>query len=483
MTAGGGRRPAFAGTGLALRNGARAFHHRNYRLFFGGQLVSLIGTWMQTVAQSWLVQELTGDPFMIGVVWAAQFLPVMFLGLFGGLLADALPKRRTLVGTQAVKMTLSFVMFALVLSGSVEVWQVVVLALLGGLTNVFDMPTRQAFSVEMVGREDIANAVALNSAMFNGARIVGPAVAGVAIGVFGLATAFLVDAVSFIAVIAALLAMRDAELYAPPPMARPGSVAEVMAGVREGLRYVRMTPLVLLAISVLGLIATFGMNFPVIIPALAQDVLKVGASGYGFLMAASGIGSLTAALTIAFTGRARPWLLAAGGTLVGLGEIGLALSGLYALSLGLMFLIGLGAISMAATANTTIQLAVPDHLRGRVMSVYVTVFAGSTPIGGLLMGAIASTFGVGVSLAAGGIVCVGIGLGALLWLRSDRGRTALATELEAPASRRSDEPQRPPARAASTAPRPIAPGAVEVLSLPSSQPDRDPSARVATPRS
>lgn len=423
------RRLPIAATGLALADGARAFRHRNYRLFFGGQLVSLIGTWMQAVAQSWLVLELTGDPLLLGVVSAVQFLPVMILGLFGGLIADALPKRRTLVGTQTVKMALSFTMFALVATGSIQVWMVIVLAALAGLTNVFDMPTRQAFSVEMVGRDDIANAVALNSAMFNGARIVGPAVAGLTIGMFGIALAFLIDALSFLAVIAALLAMREAELWSPPPMNRPGTPGEVMAGVREGLRYVRATPLVLLAIAGLGLVATFGMNFPVVIPPYAQDVLGSDASGYGFLMTASGIGSLSAALLIAFSRQARPRLVLLGGVVVGAAELAMAVSRVFPLSLLLMVLVGFGAISMAATANTTIQLAVPDHLRGRVMSVYVTVFAGSTPVGGLLMGGIASGFSVPVSLAAGGVACMAVGVLGLAWLRSAAGRAAVATEL------------------------------------------------------
>jgi MFS family permease len=452
MTIGRPRRQPVPAMRLVLANGGRAFVHRNYRLFFGGQLVSLIGTWMMTVAQSWLVLQLTGDPLILGVVSAAQFLPVMLLGLFGGLIADALPKRRTLVTTQTAKMAISFTMFALVASGLVEVWQVILLALLAGFTNVFDMPTRQAFSVEMVGREDVANAVALNSAMFNGARIVGPAVAGLVIGAFGLPIAFLIDALSFVAVIGALLAMRESELRVPPTMSRPTTPGEVVAGVREGLRYVRVTPLVLLAVAGVGLVATFGMNFPVIIPVLAQDILHSGASGYGFLMAASGIGSLTAALAIAFSGRIRPELIVLGGIVVGGGEIILALSGSFALSMALMFLIGFGAISMAATANTTIQLAVPDLLRGRVMSVYVTVFAGSTPVGGLLMGWIASQFGVAVSLAAGGIACLVIGAVGLAWLRSAGGRAALDAELGM------DEQA---ASAIANAPRAIAPGAVD----------------------
>ncbi len=191
------------GAGLSLGNGARAFRHRNYRLYFGGQLVSLVGTWMQTVAQGWLILQLTGDPFLLGVVAAFQWIPVMVLGLFGGLIADAVPKRQALIATQALKMILAFTMFALVASARVEVWQVMVLALLGGLINVVDMPTRQAFSVEMVGREDIGNAVALNSAMFNAARVLGPAVAGLTIGAFDISTAFFIDGISFLAVLVA----------------------------------------------------------------------------------------------------------------------------------------------------------------------------------------------------------------------------------------------------------------------------------------
>ena len=274
--------------GMSFANGARAFRHRNYRLYFGGQLVSLVGTWMQAVAQGWLILQLTGDPFLLGVVAAMQWIPVMVLGLFGGIITDALPKRQTLIVTQAIKMGLSFAMFGLVFTGRVEVWQVMALAFLGGLTNVVDMPTRQAFSVEMVGREDVGNAVALNSAMFNAARVLGPAVAGLTIGAFDISTAFLIDAISFLAVLLALLAMRDSELRTVPPIARPTSVGEVFDGLREGLSYVRRTPLVLLSILVVGLVATFGMNFQVVIPPLTEQLLHSDATGYGFLMAASG---------------------------------------------------------------------------------------------------------------------------------------------------------------------------------------------------
>jgi MFS family permease len=400
-----------------LRNGARAFRHRNYRLFFSGQLVSLIGTWMQAVAQAWLVLQLTGDPFLLGLVAAMQFLPVMVLGLFGGLIADALPKRRTLIVTQVVQMVLAFVLFGLTATGMVEVWQIIVLALLLGITNAVDMPTRQSFVVEMVGRSDVANAVALNSAVFNTARVVGPAIAGLTIGAFDISVAFLLNGLSFLAVILAYALMRDDELASPPMLSRPHTVREVGRTLAEGIRYVRRTDLVLLATVIVGLVSLFGMNFGVIIPALARDVLHVGPSGYGFLMAASGIGSLVAALSIAFSGRATPAVIAGGALLLGVAEIAAAMIHVFPLALVAMALVGFGAIGMAATANTVIQLAVPNELRGRVMSVYTTVFVGSTPIGGLLMGWIASRYGVDVSLAVGGIACVVLGLIAVLWLR------------------------------------------------------------------
>jgi MFS family permease len=400
-----------------LANGSRAFAHRNYRLFFFGQLISLIGTWMQQVAQAWLVLQLTGDPFLLGLVAAMQFLPVMVLGLFGGLIADALPKRPTLIATQVVQMSLAFVLFGLTATGAVEVWHILALAFLLGITNAVDMPTRQSFVVEMVGREDVANAVALNSAVFNGARIVGPAIAGLTIGAFDISVAFLLNGLSFIAVIVGYGMMRDEELGSPPVLSRPHTVREVGRTLAEGIRYVRRTDLVLLATVTVGLVSLFGMNFGVIIPALARDVLHTDATGYGFLMAASGIGSLIAALSIAFRGRSTPAIIARGALVLGLAEIAAAAIHVFPLALLAMAFVGFGAIGMAATANTVIQLAVPDELRGRVMSVYTTVFVGSSPIGGLLMGWIASRFGVEVSLAIGGVACAVLGLIAFWWLR------------------------------------------------------------------
>lgn len=401
-------------------HGWRALRHRNYRLFYGGQLVSLVGTWMMTVAQSWLVLQLTHDPFVLGVVAAAQFLPVLVLGLFGGVIADSLPKRRTLVTTQGFAMILGFVMSALVLTHTVQVWHVLVVAFLLGCRNAVDMPTRQAFVVEMVGREDISNAVALNSAMFNGARVIGPAVAGLTIGLFDVGPAFLIDALSYLAVIVALLAMREGDLDKRPGMQRPESVGAVLHSLREGLSYVRRTRVVLVATLVIGLVSTFGMNFTVVIPPLVETVLHSDATGYGFLMAAMGVGSMISALTIAFSGRTTPLIIGIGAAVCGVAEVALGFNTSYPAALVLMFIAGVGVIGMAATANTVIQLTVPDVLRGRVMSVYTTVFAGSTPLGGLMSGAIASSFGAAAAIGFGGVASLLTGLGALTSLR---GRT------------------------------------------------------------
>lgn len=398
--------------------GLPALRHRNYRLFFAGQGLSLVGTWMTAVAQSWLVLQLTGNPFDLGLLAVAQFTPVLILGLFGGLVADILPKRPTMYVTQAVAMAVSFTLFALAVTHTVQLWHVFALAIVMGVRNSIDMPTRQAFAVEMVGREDIGNAVALNSALFNGARVVGPAIAGLAIGAFGVAAAFLIDAISFLAVLVALFAMDEGSLRPAPRLVQLHSAKAVFANLAEGLVYVRRTGVTFLAITIVGVVATFGINFSVLIPPLAVT-LDVGAAGFGFLMAASGLGSLLAALLIAFRGT-RPSRMLLGALILGGAEMVIGGTNAYALDLGLMFIAGVGSITMMATANTTIQLAVPDELRGRVMSVYTTVFAGSSPIGGLAVGAIAASSGAQAALFVGGLISVVAAIGGLVWYRSLR---------------------------------------------------------------
>ncbi len=405
---------------LARFEGWSAMRHRNYRLFFAGQGLSLIGTWMMTVAQSWLILQLTGDPLLLGVVAAVQWTPVLVLGLFGGLIADALPKRRTMLVTQGFAALLSLTMAFLVISGAVAVWHVIVIAFFLGIRNAVDLPTRQAFAVEMVGRPDVGNAVALNSAMFNGARVIGPAVAGITIGAFGVGAAFLIDAISYLAVIFALLAMRETDLHTRPGIERPTTVRAALGNLSEGLGYVRRTRLVLLPILTVGVVSTFGMNFTVVIPPFVQEVLRGDATAYGFLMAATGVGSVISALTIAFSGRTMPVVIGLGAATLGIAEIVLGGTSAFPIALVAMFFAGVGGIAMAATANTLVQLTVPDQLRGRVMSVYTTVFAGSTPFGGLLTGAIASGFGAATAILFGGALSLATGAAAMA---SIRGRT------------------------------------------------------------
>lgn len=394
------------------RRGASSLRHHNFRLFWFGQLISLVGTWMQSVAQSWLVLQLTNDPLALGIVAACQFVPVMIFGLFAGVLADAVPKRQALIATQAASMILAAALGLLVALGHVEVWHVYVLAAFLGVVNAIDMPVRQAFVVEMVGREDVANAVALNSAVFNGARIVGPAIAGLLIGTIGIAPCFFLNAVSYLAVIASLLAMRTRELRHAARAAVQHSVSGVVDQLVEGLRYSRRTPEVFIPVVVLGIVATAGLNFSVTIPVLAKDVLGGGPDTYGFLMAASGLGSLGSALAIAFGQRPTLRLLVLGAGAIGVSLILLGMSRSLLISLVLMLVLGWGVIAMAATTNTLIQLRVPDELRGRVMSVYTTVFAGSTPIGGLFAGTLAAVGGVSAALVVGGALSLVTALGA-----------------------------------------------------------------------
>ncbi|MEO5884039.1 MAG: MFS transporter [Candidatus Limnocylindrales bacterium] len=450
---------------LARTKAASAFRHRNYRLFFGGQAISLIGTWMQQVAQGWLVLQVSGgNPLWLGVVAAAQFVPVMILGLFAGVLADVLPKRQTLLAVQVVMMSLAAILAVLTVTGLVNVWIIVVLAILLGCANAVDMPVRQSFAIEMVGPRDVGNAVSLNSAMFNGARVVGPAVAGLTIAAFGIALAFALNALSFLAVIVALMLMRDGELRAPRLLPRPRSFDDVRVNLVEGLRFVRHTPIVLMAVTVVGLVATFGMNFSVIVPPLAQDILKSDASGYGFLMTASGLGALGAAVGLVVAGKPRPSRIAAGAVVLGVASLALAVSTSFPISLLLMIPVGAGGIAMAATANAVIQLNVPDGLRGRVMSVYTTVFAASIPIGGLAAGALASTIGILQTVAVGGALSLATGLLAIVWWR----RIQAGSRAAAPAITLS--PASPPVPVTSPAVPATSPRPLPDLSLPTTLP-------------
>jgi MFS family permease len=382
-----------------------ALRHRNFRLFWTGQLISLIGTWMQTTGQAWLVLELTHSAWLLGLVGALQFLPVLILSLFGGVLADRLPKRTVLRFTQSFATLQAFVLWILVATGEVRLWHVLVLASLLGLTNSFDMPTRQAFVVEMVGREDLPNAIALNSSLFNMARILGPGLGGLIIAWLGVAPLFLLNALSFIPVIIGLFLIDNSTLYAQAkrtPAEKEAPRQSTLQSLREGLAYVARTPSILLIITVIGVVSLFGINFNVVLPLFATDVLHAGAVGFGLISSAFGFGSLCSALWLAWSNR-RPgvtWLLYSAGIFCVL-EILFALSHLYLLSLVLIAGVGFAQIAFSATANTTIQTVAPDRLRGRVMSVYMMVFAGSVPPGNLFTGGLAHLFGAPIALLAG----------------------------------------------------------------------------------
>ena len=378
-----------------------ALRHRNYRLFFFGQMISLVGTWMQTTAQAWLVLELTHSAWLLGLVGALQFLPVLVLALFGGVLADRLPKRSALIFTQSSALIQATVMWVLVATGTVQIWHVMVLAALLGLTNSLDMPTRQAFVVEMVGREDLPNAVALNSSIFNMARVLGPGLGGLMIAWLGVAPLFLFNAISFVAVIIGLALIDQKQLLAVPARRADGEKLSTLQSLREGLSYVWRVPSVLMVIAVIGAVSLFGINFNVMLPLFATNVLHSGPAGFGFISSAFGLGSLFSALWIAWSNHKpsiRYMLIAALAFCVL--EIAFALSQVYALSLALIASVGFAQIAFTATANTTLQTVAPNHLRGRVMSVYMMVFAGSVPLGNILAGGLAHLYGAPVSMLA-----------------------------------------------------------------------------------
>ena len=399
---------------MTLPTGLRALRHRDFRLFWSGQLVSLVGTWMQSVAQAWLVLQLTNSPFRLGLVSALQFLPILLFSLVTGALADRVRKRRLLLGTQAALALQALTLAALVFAGRVEYWHVAGLALLYGCASVLDMPTRQAFVVELTGREDLVNAIALNSAAFNTARIVGPAVAGLLIGRFGVAPAFLLNGLSFLVVLGALAAVRA------EGRPRPRAPGTVLAEVGAGVRYALATPRVAMVLGLVLAVSVCVFNFNVYVPLLARNVLGEGAEGFGFLMSAVGFGAVTGALALATLGGRRPPLAAilTAAVIACAGLLALAQVGRFGAAVPLLFVTGFGAIIFMASCNTTLQLSAPDELRGRIMGLYALMFGGATPIGAFLVGSLAELAGVRVTLgAAGATGLVALAAIALWWRR------------------------------------------------------------------
>ena len=393
-------------SGTGIGRGLAAMRHANYRRYWFGQIGSLIGVWMQSVALPWLVLQLGGSPLQLGLVMAFLFGPSMIVAPLGGVLADRVDKRRTLIIVNVVAMLQASVLFALTVTGVIEIWQIYALALVAGIVGSVEMPLRQAFVAELVPREDLVNAIALSSTSFNLSRVIGPAIAGLSIATLGVASNFGINALSYVSVIIGLLRIDPSRLYRS---ARPEVFPSVRASLAEGLRYARRTPSVLWPLVLLGGTAALAMNFQTLLPLFART-LGIDAEGYGALFAAIGVGALIGSLGLAFMASQRPMKgLILGGAAAFLAltfALGFARSPMVAFPL--VIGIGLASMLMINTINVTIQNAVPDALRGRVMALYVTVFAGTAPIGGLLAGALAQAFGAPIAFS------VGAALGALV---------------------------------------------------------------------
>ncbi|OLC26240.1 MAG: hypothetical protein AUG06_06930 [Actinobacteria bacterium 13_1_20CM_2_65_11] len=378
-----------------------ALRHRNYRLFLTGQIISTIGTWMQSVALPWLALELTHSGLLVGLVLAAQFTPVLLGSQFGGVIADRYRKRTVLLCTQGLFTLPSFVLFALSATGNARYWMVLVAALAIGTVNLFDVPARQSFVIEMVGRQDLMNAIALNSSVFNAAAVVGPAIAGVLIGTVGVPLCFLANSLSYLAAVGALLLMRDLPAVVPERQGQPWRER-----IAQGAAYARKEPVVGMLLIAVAVFSLFAMTRLTLIPLFADQVLDVGAQGFGFLLGSMGLGALVGALTLAFSAdlgadpRRQLWM----GLMWVAALLVFSVSRVYALSLIALFVAGYCQISFVAAANSRIQTLTPDHLRGRVMALYAQALIGVGPIGNLQAGALATLLGPPRAMAIGAII-------------------------------------------------------------------------------
>jgi MFS family permease len=388
----------------------RALRHRNFQLFFSGQLVSLTGTWMQSVAQAWLVYRLTGSALLLGTVGFASQIPVFLFAPLGGITADRVNRQRLVIATQTASMILASILAWLTLSGHVHVWHIFVLAGLLGVVNAFDIPGRQSFLIDMVGKQDLMNAIALNSSMFNGARVLGPAVAGILVSKIGEGWCFAANAISYIAVITGLLLMK---VRSAPRSTSHSPIEDII----EGFRWVNRTKIIRSLLLLIGLVSLVGMPYTVLMPVFADKILHGGARGLGILMGATGVGALFGALTLAaktgIKGLGR-WVAITCATL-GISLFLFSFSTSFWLSAALLLPCGYSMMLQMACSNTLIQTIVPDHLRGRVMSLYSMMFMGMAPFGAFFGGALANRIGAPMTVAVGGIACV---LGAIWFGRA-----------------------------------------------------------------
>jgi MFS family permease len=393
---------------------SRTFHslrYRNYRLYFTGQIVSMSGTWMQSVAQAWLVIRLSGGGVALGVVTALQFLPVLLAGPWGGVIADRLDKRRIVTVTQTVAGLLALSLGVLTVTGVVRLWMVDLVAFLLGCVNLVDMPTRQAFVIEMVGREDVPNAVSLNSVVVNAARIVGPAVAGLLIATVGIALCFFLNAASYVAVIVAFLVMRPSELHRTAPVPRK------RGQLREGLRYVWSRPDLRTPLLLMAVVGTLAYNFSVVFPLLVRDAFHGGPGTYGVLYAVMGAGAVAGGLVVAARSRATRPLLAGATLAFGAALLAAALVPHLGAEIAVMVAVGAASTAFIATSNALLQLSASNEMRGRVMALFSVVFLGSTPIGGPLVGWIAEVAGPRAALGVGAVATLLTGVVAVAAVR------------------------------------------------------------------
>ncbi len=380
----------------------RALRHRNFQLFFSGQLISLIGTWMQTVAQAWLVYRLTKSPLLLGSVGFASQFPVFLVAPLGGITADRVNRQRLIIATQTAALILAGILAWLTLTGRVHVWHIFALAALLGVVNAFDIPGRQSFLIDMVGKEDLMNAIALNSSMFNGARIIGPAIAGILVAKIGEGWCFAANSISYIAVIVGLLLMH---VHCAPRASKNSPIEDIV----EGFRWVNHTRVIRALLLLLGLVSLVGMPYTVLMPIFADRILHGGARGLGILMGATGVGALFGALTLAAkTGGVKGlgrWVAISCMSL-GISLFCFSFSTSLWLSVALLLPVGYSMMLQMACSNTLIQTMVPDQLRGRVMSLYSMMFMGMAPFGAFFGGALAHRIGAPITVAVGGVACV-----------------------------------------------------------------------------
>jgi MFS family permease len=399
--------------GVSWRHTFRALRHRNYRLFFWGQLISLIGTWMQQTAMSWFVYQITNSKLLLGTVAAVGSAPMMLFSIWGGSLADLYPKRSILLATQTAQMICAFLLAAGAWAGFATPLFIIVIAVLNGVAMGFDMPARQAFTVEMTSREDLLNAISLNSSIVNGARVVGPSVAGLLIGAVGVSMCFFLNGVTFVAVIAGLLMMRLAPFQGPLHAVSAGEHA--WNGIVYSIKHQRVRTILLLFLAV----GVFGWSYTVLMPPFARDVLARGANGYGILMSASGAGAFIGALAVATYGHLFvPRRLALGGIwLFSIALLALSWSRNFYLALVFLLVAGFGMLLFFSTSNTVLQTIVPDEMRGRVMGVWSLVFGAMIPLGSLEAGALAHWLGTSFALGFGAVICAASGVVTLLVIR------------------------------------------------------------------